>query len=97
MLVFKKIGKIIHEIIDWIDRSLFSDPKSSNEYYMDYFHETDTLYDMIFQLKSRVDVLEQKVTALEEENVSTTNELYRLENSLDSRIDILTRDKLFYE
>ena len=26
---------------------------------------------------------------LEEENVSTTNELYRLENSLDARIDIL--------
>jgi len=34
-------------------------------------------------------VLEDKVRKLEEENVETTNELYRVENSLDSRIDIL--------
>jgi cell division protein FtsB len=40
------------------------------------------LYEMIQQLEARVKVLE-------EENVSTTNELYRLENSLDARIDIL--------
>ena len=40
------------------------------------------LYEMIQALESRVKVLE-------EENVSTTNELYRLENSLDARIDIL--------
>jgi hypothetical protein len=33
--------------------------------------------------------LEMKVQKLEEENVETTNELYRLENSLDARIDIL--------
>jgi hypothetical protein len=29
------------------------------------------------------------VVKLEEENVELTNELYRMENSLDSRIDIL--------
>ena len=33
--------------------------------------------------------LEAKVQRLEEENVELTNELYRMENSLDSRIDIL--------
>jgi hypothetical protein len=33
--------------------------------------------------------LEMKVQKLEEENIETTNELYRLENSLDARIDIL--------
>ena len=33
--------------------------------------------------------LENRVLKLEEENVELTNELYRLENSLDARIDIL--------
>jgi hypothetical protein len=33
--------------------------------------------------------LEDKVRKLEEENVELTNELYRMENSLDARIDIL--------
>jgi len=33
--------------------------------------------------------LEAKVERLEDENVELTNELYRMENSLDARIDIL--------
>ena len=33
--------------------------------------------------------LEDKVRKLEEENVELTNELYRMENSLDARIDII--------
>ncbi len=33
--------------------------------------------------------LEAKVERLEEENVELTNELYRMENSFDARIDIL--------
>lgn len=33
--------------------------------------------------------LEDRIQKLEEENVETTNELYRVENSLDARIDIL--------
>jgi hypothetical protein len=44
---------------------------------------------LIDELYSRLVDLEQRVRVLEEENVSTTNELYRMENSLDSRIDIL--------
>lgn len=34
--------------------------------------------------------LENRIAVLEEENVGLTNELYRMENSLDARIDILT-------
>ena len=37
----------------------------------------------------RLAELEAKVERLEEENVELTNELYRMENSLDARIDIL--------
>lgn len=54
------------------------------------------LYMMIDELSNRVKVLEEKyegalldIKRLEEENIETTNELYRLENSLDARIDIL--------
>jgi hypothetical protein len=38
---------------------------------------------------NRLVELENKVMKLEEENVELTNELYRMENSLDARIDIL--------
>lgn len=44
---------------------------------------------LIEDLYRRVVELEQRVKILEEENISTTNEIYRLENSLDSRIDII--------
>ena len=51
---------------------------------------------MIDELCVRVKTLEDKysealhdIKRLEEENVETTNQLYRLENSLDARIDIL--------
>jgi hypothetical protein len=37
----------------------------------------------------RIIDLEIKVEKLEEENIELINELYRMENSLDSRIDIL--------
>jgi len=54
------------------------------------------LYMMIEELSDRVKVLEEKyegalldIKRLEEENIETSNELYRLENSLDARIDIL--------
>lgn len=40
-------------------------------------------------LFKKIEELENRVKVLEEENVGTTNELYRLENSLDARIDIL--------
>lgn len=39
---------------------------------------------------SKLVELENRIAVLEEENVGTVNELYRLENSLDARIDIIT-------
>ena len=44
----------------------------------------------IEELYKKVIDLENRVKVLEDENVELTNELYRLENSLDARIDILT-------
>ena len=46
-------------------------------------------YLLIDEIYNRLVELEQKVKVLEEENTETTNELYRMENSLDARIDIL--------
>jgi len=40
------------------------------------------LYTKLIELENRIEILEK-------ENIETTNELYRVENSLDSRIDIL--------
>jgi hypothetical protein len=42
--------------------------------------------DVVFQ---KLEELEDRIKVLEEENVELTNELYRMENSLDARIDIL--------
>jgi len=39
-----------------------------------------------------IDDLTRRIEVLEEENVYTTNELYRLENALESRIDILASE-----
>jgi hypothetical protein len=41
------------------------------------------------EVYERLAALEDKVKRLEEENVETSNELYRMENSLDARIDII--------
>jgi len=46
-------------------------------------------YLLIDDVYNRLSELESKVRILEEENTETTNELYRMENSLDARIDIL--------
>lgn len=51
----------------------------------------------IEQVMERLDTLENRVKILEEENIELTNELYRLENSLDARIDILTAEKWLKE
>jgi len=42
---------------------------------------------------SKVIELESRIEKLEEENVGIINELYRMENSLDARIDILALEK----
>lgn len=43
-------------------------------------------------LSKKIEDLEARVKVLEEENVELTNELYRMENSLDARIDILAEN-----
>lgn len=49
----------------------------------------DDVYKRLIDLEQKYEGLLQDVVRLEEENVELTNELYRMENSLDSRIDIL--------
>lgn len=50
------------------------------------FFTNDVPLDDVYK---KLQQLEERVKILEEENIATTNELYRLENSLDARIDIL--------
>lgn len=61
-----------------------SDPFWFQKKWGTYQDEVPT--DIIFK---KLEELEQRILKLEDENISTTNELYRLENSLDARIDIL--------
>lgn len=51
-----------------------------------FSHSEKPVYDGLY---SKIIELENRIQVLEEENVSTTNEFYRIENSLDARIDIL--------
>ena len=46
-------------------------------------------YTKLLELEEKYNNLLLDVKHLEEENIETTNELYRVENSLDARIDIL--------
>ena len=49
----------------------------------------DDVYEKLAVLEEKYNALLLDVKRLEEENIETTNELYRVENSLDARIDIL--------
>jgi hypothetical protein len=49
----------------------------------------DELYTRIVDLEILIKDLELRIEELQRENVETTNELYRMENSLDARIDII--------
>ena len=49
----------------------------------------DDVYKRLYDLEKKYEGLLHDVVRLEEENVELTNELYRMENSLDARIDIL--------
>ena len=49
----------------------------------------DKVYKRLSDLELLVKDLELRIEELQKENVETTNELYRMENSLDARIDIL--------
>jgi predicted nuclease with TOPRIM domain len=70
---------IIRKFIDW-----FFSPSVKQEFFEDF-----DLYDRLVELEEKYNALILDVKRLEEENVELTNELYRMENSLDARIDIL--------
>jgi len=52
----------------------------------------DDIYRRIVELEEKYEGLLMDVKRLEEENIELTNELYRMENSLDARIDILAEN-----
>ena len=58
----------------------------STNWFRKWIFEDDVPMDDVYK---RLYELEAKVERLEEENVELTNELYRMENSLDARIDII--------
>ena len=70
---------IIRKFVDW-----FFSPSVKEEFFEDF-----DLYDRLVELEEKYNTLILDVKRLEEENVELTNELYRMENSLDARIDIL--------
>ena len=45
--------------------------------------------DQIQKLNNKIKELEEKIEFLEKENIETTNSLYEIENSLNSRMDDL--------
>ena len=48
--------------------------------------------DKVVELEERITLLENQVRELQQENIETTNSLYEVANSLESRIDILTSE-----
>lgn len=84
---------MIKRFVDWF----FSDTDDLKSRYRitcyDANEDEYSLIELLQSLTHHVQRLEDRIQVLEEENVSTTNELYRLENSLDARIDILTGEK----
>lgn len=80
---------IIKRFINWF----FSDNDDLKERYKIICYDKEdneySLVELLQQLTQHVIKLEERIRVLEEENVSTTNELYRMENSLDARIDII--------
>jgi hypothetical protein len=80
---------MIKRFINWF----FSDNDKVKERYKivcyDQHDGEYSLIELLQQLTQHVIKLEERIKVLEEENVNTTNELYRMENSLDARIDIL--------
>jgi hypothetical protein len=73
----------------WI-KKLLSSYESPEDYAIDVVTgDKYSLAGLCAELTRHVQTLEDRIKKLEEENIETTNELYRLENSLDARIDIL--------
>ena len=50
------------------------------------------LLDLIQELEVRITALEEQMRELQNENIQTTNSIYEVANSLESRIDILASE-----
>lgn len=75
-------------LFDWLLKDYGFDPNYKIKIKNDEGNEY-CLVSLCAKLAKEVEKLENRIIVLEEENVQTTNELYRLQNSLDARIDIL--------
>ena len=73
---------MIHKAFKWFFSS------SEKPIFQNYW----SIIDRVVELEEKYLCLLEDVKRLEEENIETTNELYRLENSLDARIDILASE-----
>jgi hypothetical protein len=64
-------------------------------------HDTESvqwnILEICEELKLNIKNLEDRIIKLEDENVDLINQLYRLENSLEERINILGAEKIFFE
>lgn len=83
-MIFRSLAHKFNKIIN------IKDPLKD---YKIYCHdEKDSEYslgELLRQLTLNVIKLEQRIEVLEKENIELVNELYRLQNSLEARIDIL--------
>jgi hypothetical protein len=53
------------------------------------FMKSYEVTDLDMSIGEKIKQLEDRIIKLEDENISLTNEIYRLENSLEARIDIV--------
>lgn len=79
------IKKIKRRISKWLN------PYNNSNFNLKCYTERKTNYSLL----DMVIDLENRIIKLEDENLSLTNELYRLENSLESRIDLITSECKF--
>lgn len=71
--------KTFNKVSNWLNKIL--DPYEMSD-------EDLTIPEKCEILSLDVEFLKEKILKLEDENISLTNELYKLQNSLDARIDI---------
>lgn len=82
-----------HKIGDWVNKLI---TKPDIKCYDNEFVQS-SIMEVIEELKLTVKSMEDRIIKLEDENIQLTNEIYRLENSLEQRIDILGSQNLTYD
>jgi hypothetical protein len=80
---------MISKILKYLDNLYLNSYTNTSRVRKENAELPGSIYDYTLKLKLKIDELEARCENLEQENVSLTNELYRMENSLDSRIDIM--------